>query len=120
MKHRQIKGKRPRGKTGLVRMKERGARKIKKNKERQGRGKDRDKGQTGGLRLQSLYDVMLEEVSYKTQLRPLSLSHTHIHTLTHTRHLRVLLIVGSILQCCISVLTHHYTAIIAINVTHLL
>lgn len=54
MKHRQIKGKRPRGKAGLVRMKERGARKIKKNKERQGRDKDRDKGQTGGSRLQSL------------------------------------------------------------------
>lgn len=77
MKHRQIKGKRPRGKTGLVRMKERGVRKIKKNKERQGRDKDRDKGQTGGLSLQSLYDVMLEEVSYKTQLRPLSVTHTH-------------------------------------------
>lgn len=48
--------------------------KIKKNKERWGR--ESDEGQTDSSRLQSLAAVMLEEVSYKTELWSLSLPHT--------------------------------------------
>ena len=98
MKHkrRDKRGKKRPGEKNSV-----GAGKIEKNKERE----TKTEGEIKGRRIiQALRTC----------------SHTHTHTHTHTQYLRELLIVGSILQCCISVLTHHYTAIAATHTSHLL
>lgn len=91
MNHKQIKGKSP----GFVRIKRRGTSEVEKNKERWGRGSD--EGQMGSCQPQSLSAVMLEDVSYKTRVM-VSLS----LPLTHTLHLRLLLMVGSIVYVCLS------------------